>query len=134
MGVENLREFELSIREWTDEQVPEMARKFQNAVVLEAAKGLIFASPVDTGRFRGNWQVGDGNPVGTIEVDPDGNETLRLAVEAIEQLEPYSLVYVANGVPYAIKLEEGHSDQAPDGVVEVTLNHLEAWLDSAAGP
>jgi hypothetical protein len=40
------------------------------------------------------------------------------------------VVYITNNVDYIIKLEEGHSQRAPSGMVSVTLAEMESYLAS----
>jgi len=99
-------------------------------VVLEALRRVVMKSPVRTGTFRGNWQVVIGvRPDGAIEaVDPDGGATIANGLTAISDLPPYAVVYLVNNLPYARRLEEGWSQQAPAGVVAVTIAEIEAFF------
>lgn len=74
------------------------------------------------GHFRGNWQLGvDSRPVAEIRrIDPTGSET-QAAIRAEVPDEAAGRIYwLANNAPYAIRLEEGHSRQAPSGLVGLT--------------
>lgn len=99
-------------------------------VVLELATRVVMKSPVDTGRFRGNWQLGHGGP--DLRTDspfdkqalgsaPSG-ETFTRWLDQIEDIRAGSVVYISNNLPYARRLEyEGWSKQAPAGMVRVTV-------------
>lgn len=107
-----------------------MTQTYQQ-VCLELATRIVIRSPVDTGQFRGNWQLGDGGP--DLRTDsPFDKQALGSPPSAgsfgrwVDQLEGaragYSIVYITNSLPYARRLEyEGWSKQAPAGVVGVTL-------------
>ena len=74
------------------------------------------------GHFRGNWQLGvDSRPVAEIRrIDPTGEET-QAAIRAEVPDEAAGRIYwLANNAPYAMRLEEGHSRQAPSGLVGLT--------------
>jgi hypothetical protein len=125
----NLKEFELGLDEFeneTDRQV----EKLHRAVALEALKGVVLMSPVDTGRFRANWQVTPGTPATTEldQVDKPGGRTIAAGSAEIAKAQAYSVTWITNNVPYAEELENGSSQQAPQGMLNVTYNRLVAWL------
>lgn len=91
--------------------------------------GLAYGSPVLTGRYRGSHTIA----VNTIDKsvrppaeDPDDEGTIRAkpASEvraAVEGIKLGDKINIANAVPYARKIEFGHSKlKAPEGVYEVT--------------
>jgi hypothetical protein len=79
-------------------------------------RGVILRSPVDTGRFRSNWQIGTGAmPSGTTD-NTGGPMSFNVGGDLMGKT-----VYIVNNLPYARRLEEGWSDQAPHGMVAITL-------------
>ena len=76
---------------------------------------IILRSPVDTGMFRGNWQITQGSPPAYPVNTPDkvGSVTIDRAKEAIPHDAAGLVYYIANNVHYGIYLERGHSAQAP---------------------
>lgn len=85
------------------------------------------------GRFRGNWQLKVGSmPEGEIDrVDPSGRAT-QSAIAAVIPTEAAGLIYyLANNLPYAQALENGHSGQAPTGVVGLTVLEFQGFVDKA---
>lgn len=105
------------------------------AVSLRILARLVQMSPVDTGRFRGNWLVGFNNaPDGTSEeVDRDGTQTIARGGLVIEQFKVgMTAVYFTNNLPYAYQLEMGHSQQAPGGMVRITAAEFQQFFDAAA--
>nr|DAH87064.1 MAG TPA: tail component [Caudoviricetes sp.] len=90
-------------------------------------------SPVDTGRFRGNWQFSIAAPAGgTLDtVDPTGAEaTARIVGDSIE-FRAGITAFIVNNLPYAIALEYGHSDQAPGGMVRITQARFQQIVEEA---
>jgi hypothetical protein len=72
------------------------------------------------GQFRGNWQLGvDSKPVGDLpgKIDPTGEQTVGENIARIPNHASRHTYYLVNNLPYAIALEEGHSSQAPAGMV-----------------
>nr|WP_216355534.1 hypothetical protein [Gilliamella apicola] len=87
------------------------------------------------GRFRGNWQITFDKPAtGEINrIDPTGADTLR---EGIAQIGEFNCavksVYFTNNLPYSVKLEFGHSTQAPNGIVRVAALNAQTHFENAA--
>lgn len=114
--------FALSLAEFA-QQATEAIDASLREIVIELGGSLIRMSPVDTGRFRGNWQFSVDAPAGGTldEVDPSGSAaTARLIGDSIAFRAGES-AFIVNNLPYAIPLEFGHSDQAPGGMVRVTV-------------
>jgi hypothetical protein len=104
-------------------------------VVIDMSVALTRMSPVDTGRFRGNWMLGVGSPdASTIEaVDPDGSTTVARITEAAGSVQAGGVVYITNSLPYARRLEYGWSKQAPSppGIVRVTVQRYSDYIAAA---
>lgn len=85
------------------------------------------------GRFRGNWQFSIDTPAdGTLDqVDPSGGVTLAKLRLQVGQLTAGQTAYIVNNLPYAVPLEYGHSQQAPGGMVRITLARFQQIVDEA---
>ncbi len=93
-------------------------------VSAEMLQGVIVRSPVDQGAFRGNHKVSMNNPDTTSDKnlkDSQGNKTLLSESEKLKQLKLGDTVYIQNNLPYAVRLENGHSQQAPLGIYGLTF-------------
>jgi hypothetical protein len=113
--------FALQLAEFA-EQAKEAVDASLREIVIELGNSLIRMSPVDTGRFRGNWQFSIEAPAsGTLStLDPTGSDaTARIAGDSI-LFKAGETAFIVNNLPYAIPLEYGHSDQAPQGMVRIT--------------
>lgn len=113
-------------------------------VIIQTGRAVIQRSPVDTGRFRGNWQFG----ISSINTDTsssnDRGGTLamgRIAV-GMNSWKTGQFVFITNSLPYARMLEYGgypdgpktvggYSRQAPAGMVRVTVNDFKQFLKRA---
>lgn len=76
------------------------------------------------GRFKNNWYVGlDSQPTATNDT-PDasgqGSNSRGMAVLEVFRVGQVSSIYFTNNLPYAAALENGHSTQAPGGMVGIT--------------
>lgn len=102
--------------------------KLLRVAVLETDRRLKQASPVDTGRFRVSWQVGENAAPGGEK--PEGSYTDITAIERIGyQQEKLGNVYsVHNNLPYAEPLANGSSKQAPAGWVQGIAKDIQAFV------
>lgn len=122
--------FEMQLKEFSDVLLPEYQTIFVKKISVELLKKLIDKSPVDTGRFRGAWVVGR-NTADRSEpdtTDKEGTATKIKGISDISEIREGDIVYISNNLDYALMLEYGWSKQAPQGMVSVSLNEIEAWL------
>jgi len=97
-------------------------------LVFEALSRIVLRTPVDTGRARGNWNIGAGDPDRSINetgFDKAGAETINGGQALLQAAGPDQVLYITNSLPYILPLEHGHSGQAPAGMVMVTLAELQ---------
>ena len=85
--------------------------KLLRASVLETDSLLKQASPVDTGRFRVSWQVGENAAPGGIAPEGIYNGTPPLSRIGYSQEQVGNVYSVHNNLPYAEPLANGHSRQ-----------------------
>jgi hypothetical protein len=104
------------IGDYANEQMEKLLR----AAVLETDSLLKQASPVDTGRFRASWQVGE-NAAGSYDAgpqqEPSNADRSRTSAPAApmyplrkmnyQQERPGNIYSVHNNLPYAEKLANG---------------------------
>lgn len=86
------------------------------------------------GRFRGNWQVSFDAPTTdeTGRVDKTGNLTKAAGNYTLSLFKVgMKAIYFCNNVPYAYRLEMGHSTQAPGGMVRITAAEFQRFFEEA---
>jgi len=123
----------------------EKAEKIIRLAILNMYGEIIETSPVDSGLFRANHQLGMGSaPTGTLIADkPEGKYPRGIlynyAAENAQQkskLDNYKLstvAYICNNLSYAIPIEYGHSEaQAPAGVYRKAALRFNTFLSNAA--
>lgn len=126
------------------DQIRAFNRKAENradgalkAVALEALRGVLKRSPVDTGAFRGNWKVGVNQVEGGFNredrfeggfgAEPGFDELGKLLAQKVEFGDT---VHITNDAPYGRFLERRRSTRmAPNGIVGVTEAALKAEAD-----
>lgn len=104
------------------------------SVSLKLFSAIIKASPVDTGRFRGNWQTTGVTPAtGLIAgVDPTGSKAVNSAATFITNAPGWDTFTLTNNLPYAERLEYGWSKQAPVGMVRVNIARFQQLINEEA--
>ena len=107
-------------------------------VAIDLLKSVVYKSPVGDatlwqspppagyvgGRFRGNWQLGlNAKPSGEVDnIDANGSSTLVAGMANIPTTNAAgNIYYITNNLPYAQRLENGWSTQAPAGIVSLTV-------------
>lgn len=78
-------------------------------------------SPVDSGAYRSNHNRSLGSPV----YDFSKGKTNSVQPAPVASGTFFNM-YVSNGAPYATKIEEGHSGQAPSGVYALAYDSAKA--------
>lgn len=98
-----------------------MAREVRRDAFIATGEQIIDGTPIKTGMARGNWQTSIGEPITTpIPVRPASEAKRELAAIADEARADETLCF-ANGVRYIVRLEFGHSAQAPNGMFRLAL-------------
>jgi Bacteriophage HK97-gp10, putative tail-component len=104
-------------------------------IALDVLSTIVNKSPVDTGRFRGNWQLGVGSVDSTITSaeSKDGAESKARAASELNGFKSGKTIFISNSLPYAQRLENGYSDQSPpNAMVKLTLIEFRRKLRKAA--
>lgn len=107
-------------------RLEDVARK----VTYDLFAEVVRRSPVDTGRFRANWNVSYGTADLTIT---ESTQQARGTTEAAKALTlPVGgVLYLANALPYSLRLENGWSKQAPTGMVKLSVQNFNDHLKKA---
>lgn len=103
-------------------------------IALDLLVAIVKRSPVDTGRFRGNWavQVSLAPQISDAE-DKSGASTIAKGASELGRFRVGDALYLLNHLPYSIELENGHSGQAPAGMVKITAQEFAQYVNRAAG-
>lgn len=93
---------------------------FVNA--LASGKGYI------GGTFRGSHVVSIGAPDETVKevIDKTGGATIAAGNAIINGSAPFPRIFIQTNLPYAQKLEDGHSTQAPSGIYGLAFTGVAA--------
>lgn len=128
MPVENLKEFNAKLTRAAVSLTEVQLVLFQKKIALDILRGVTEKTPVDKGRARANWQLTINTiPSGEVSfsaTSSSGDEQFNLNVQELQKLKPFSVVWISNNVNYITYLENGSSQQAPQGMVAVTLQEM----------
>lgn len=93
---------------------------------LDAVSRMIDRTPVDTGAARAHWfaQGSLDGPFDKSKTDKGGSATKARAKSSLKSVRIGDRVYLVNTAPYFIFLERGSSDQAPQGIIAITLAEM----------
>ncbi len=129
----NINDFDKYLRVFATVKVPDDHSNMVKKVAMQALRGVVNKTPVDTGRARSNWMTGVNIvPSETLELSANlsrsqaAAESINRGVSVIDEAKPFSSISIANNLPYIGVLEYGGSNQAPEGMVRVTLSEIEA--------
>lgn len=115
-------------------------------VSFKLFSAVILGSPVDTGRFRMNWQAAGRSPeTGVLNgEDKTGTTAINKMSSVIVGLKDWTEFTLSNNLPYANVIEfggypgdgpntvGGFSKQAPQGVVRVNVRRFNTLLAEEA--
>ncbi|MBD2803702.1 hypothetical protein [Xenorhabdus szentirmaii] len=134
------REYNQAVHDWNEHQRSDPSNltpkkrqlkkraRSQDSMDIKAPPGYT------GGRFRGNWQVTfDDIPTEeTGRIDKSGTMTKAVGELVIGQFKVgVKAVYFSNVVPYAYRLEMGHSTQSPNGMIAVTAQEFQKFFSEA---
>lgn len=124
--------FAASLKAFSDKTKQEIEDVFKE-VVFQVGSSVVRLSPVDTGRFKANWQITANSPAsGSLNAyDQSGNDTIARLLNEVQQLELGQIAYIVNNLVYSVPLEYGHSQQAPNGMVRITIARFDELVKAA---
>jgi len=101
---------------------------------LDIFSKIILRTPVDTGRLRLNWQANLNIPKqGELGgSDKSGGKAIGEASATASKARITDSIYLMNNLPYAEVIENGSSDQAPQGMVKVTVTEFQRIVNQKA--
>ena len=101
-------------------------------VTLDLFADVVRRTPVDTGRLKGSWVASQHAPnlSKLTYTDKEGNTTIARIAQQIGGAG--SVTYLVNTQPYSVRIEyDGHSAQAPAGMVRVSMARVQQHLRAA---
>ena len=107
--------------------VEQEADKLYRSFAITCLNNIVMRSPVDSGRYRGSHIMSIGQPDYTVTntADKTGAQTMAAGISAIRGIPTghFPPVFIQTNLPYALRLENGWSKQAAQGVYAVSFNN-----------
>ena len=138
--------FKLAIGEFV-EKTESRASLAVRRIALGLLRAIVMKTPVGNpslwknppppgyvgGRLRGNWRVSVDQPASgdLTRVDPGGNATISEGEQVLSGYEAGPTIFIVNNLPYAIPVEYGHSSQAPQGMLRLSVAEYQKHVDEA---
>lgn len=116
------------------DQVVANTEKAVRRAALAADTAVVLATPVDTGRARAAWlaSINSIRERFDVALDKSGTSTIADAQGIIDSWKlDAGTIFISNSVPYIVPLEEGHSKQAPTGMMQHGIAAARAELRQA---
>jgi hypothetical protein len=120
--------------------------KIVRAGAIGCFQEIVVGSPVDSGRFRANWQASVNNPnyntvLDGVKSKTDGHgkvikNQFPQTDDVIGHTVDYTLdgvLFLTNNLPYAVRLAHGWSQQRGDGWVDTAVQNAKNNIKLAAG-
>lgn len=95
---------------------------------MELVEKVMERTPYKTGHARASWWAALNDPAGVSS----GSTTAAAATLALAGAKWGDVVYINNNAAYINALEYGHSKQAPNGMVRITLAQAGQMLERIA--
>ncbi|UOX39700.1 hypothetical protein [Escherichia phage vB_EcoS_SCS31] len=127
--------FEKSIADWINRADKGFEIVVANTVT-KTANAIVDLFPVDTGRFKANWQITANSPAqqSVIDYDKTRDQTKRALARqarAVARANGTKVIYITNRLDYSIHLEYGGSGQAPTGILGLLQAGLVRYFQEA---
>lgn len=129
-------------------KIEKASEKTVRATAIEFFSRIVIRTPVGNpttwkgtapagyvgGRLRANWQATINQPAqGDVNnVDPSGNGSTGRIEGVLGNYKLGQTAYLANNLPYAARVENGWSQQRPQGMVKVTEKEFKPILETLA--
>lgn len=120
--------FSKSLTEFTIKTKESMDRAYEQ-IAVELYNRIVNNTPIDTGMARANWKIAAGT------MDSSTSESTHYKnIDSLPGLKVgVNEAWISNHLHYIYSLENGHSQQAPAGMVMVSIEELKMWVRSKFG-
>lgn len=118
------------------DMVDDLLREVMSILWIELAGQGNPTTPIDTGRARTAWvldtQESEWVPPLMKDSPKSPEEILAAVRQAIAKLPLSTVYFLYNNAPYILRLERGHSKQAPQGFIAIALANMAQELNRRA--
>lgn len=130
-------EFTKQLDLFIEDTKKEQARIVRKAILILFTR-IVTRTPVDKGVLRNNWYVSVGGPSSqtTTYAAKTGKATIERGRKRLANINGTTVpipasVFITNNLPYAYAIEYGHSKQAVNGMVRISLAEWDQIVKAA---
>ena len=134
---DDIAKFAVKVQNNSDQVVRSTVFKIMERIDMRSPVGnpALWASKPSKGyvggHFRANWQLGIGSLAGGIIEGHNYGIALSREKAKMPEKAGGKVFYYGNNLPYAQALEDGHSTQAPRGMVALTTVEFSGIVNQA---
>ena len=121
--VTNLRQFTNEINKFNKRNNDEILRFFK-LIAFDLFSKLTVRTPVDTGRARASWVLSV-NRLPPDEPAPEQQGRYVIQEPDLTEVTLKTIIFITNTTDYIEFLDQGTSDQAPRGIVDLAIAETE---------
>lgn len=128
----NITEFVIGLHEFIGHYMLKDVKRVRDTFATQAVEWVMLLTPVKTGRMKGNWQTTVNEPAEGYDpdkYDKTGQQTTQAALSVIAKARPYEPIWLHNGVPYAVHVDQGTAHHEAIHIVERTGLSLKAYIN-----
>lgn len=128
----NIQQFKADVLRFAD-KLKIGAGLAQKKIAIDLWSSITRRTPVDTGRARANWFLTVGAPSTEVaHLDAKGPGSVpEPPMPDVSGIDGTQSVFIINNLPYIEALENGHSKQAPNGMVRLAIQAAELRMRNA---
>lgn len=116
-----------------EEKVVKNMNKMVRRAALSTLTGVAFETPVDTGQARANWNTAINEPdlteYNASNPNSAADEAINRGLIAVSAFKTEDTIRITNNMPYIGELNNGSSQQIPEGFVERSVQAAIAELN-----
>lgn len=116
------------MKKWAKKQ-GQKVNDARNGIAIQIYSGVVKNTPRDTGRACGNWHVSKGSTQPIVLDRVSDKQPLAEENSKINSTVGDETIYIQNNLPYINRLENGWSGQAPQGMVRLTMQEVQSYID-----
>lgn len=107
--------FKLDLKKF-NKKTTHITEEVFKGTVIGLFNKVVLRTPVKTGRLRKSWQPTINSP--SVSLKKANGDAI---ITKVSQAKLGDSIFLINNLPYAQKIEAGSSNQAPAGMVRVTV-------------
>lgn len=123
----DLRSFNVNIDDWAS-KIKLAPGTVVKRVGFDLFGRIVRKTPVDTGRARASWNISVNEADRSVQ--PEGQPSYQEPKIGALVVRPGDSIVISNNLPYITALEDAHSQQAPAGMVALSIEEVNLKMNA----